>query len=44
MKPMTLKELEARLDADLASGKITAEEADIEYLDYLHRGDDRREW
>ena len=37
---MTLKELEARLDADLASGKITAEEADMEYLDYLHRGDD----
>jgi len=41
---MTLAELEEKLDAEVTSGKISPEEADLEYLDFLHRGDDIREW
>lgn len=34
---MTRKELEAKLDAEVAAGEITPEEADQEWLNYMHR-------
>lgn len=40
---MTLTEFEQILDAKVASGGMTPEEADLEYLDFLH-GTDRPEW
>ena len=41
---MTKAELEAKLDRDLAEGKITAEEADDEYQDWMNRGEGRYGW
>lgn len=34
---MTRAELEKRLDDDVQAGKMTAEEADAEWLDYMHK-------
>lgn len=34
---MTLAELEIKLDTALAEGRMTAEEAEAEYQDFLHR-------
>lgn len=36
---MTKEELEARLDRELAEGKITPEEADDEWLEFMHRNE-----
>lgn len=36
---MTKEELEARLDRELAEGKITPEEADAEWLEFMHRNE-----
>ena len=41
---MTKDELLKRLDADLADGKITADEAEMEYQNFTHRDEDWREW
>ena len=40
---MTREELEAELDAKVASGEMTPEEADLEWFDFVERGEDRRE-
>lgn len=36
---MTREELEAKLDKKLQSGEITAEEADLEWLDWMHESE-----
>ena len=36
---MTKEELEAKLVRDLASGKITAEEAELEWQDWMHKNE-----
>ena len=36
---MTKEELEAKLERDLASGKITADEAEAEWQDWMHRNE-----
>ena len=41
---MTKAELEAKLDADLAAGKITVEEAENEYQDFMHSNEVWSEW
>ena len=41
---MTKQELEAKLDADLASGKITADEAELEWQDFTHQDEVWQEW
>lgn len=41
---MTKKELEEKLDRQLEAGEITSEEAELEWQDFTHRGEDRREW
>ena len=35
-------QLEAKLDRQVRAGEITAEEADMEWYDFTHRGEDRR--
>lgn len=37
---MKKKKLEADLDAKLKAGQITVEEAEDEYQDFMHRGED----
>lgn len=41
---MTKQELEAKLDAQVASGEITAEEADLEWHEFMHRSEVWTEW
>ena len=41
---MTKEELEAQLDAKLEAGEITAEEAEMEYQDWMHRNEVWSEW
>ena len=41
---MTKEELVAKLDEDLRSGKIDIDEAEQEFQDFTHRGEDWREW
>ena len=36
---MTREELEAKLEAQLASGEITAEEAEWEWQEFMHRSE-----
>lgn len=40
MKALTKQQLEAELDAKLKAGEITAEEAEQEWQDFTHRGED----
>lgn len=44
MQMKTKKQLEAELDEKIQKGDITIEEAEMEWQDYMHRGEDRREW
>lgn len=41
---MTKAELEAKLDREIAEGKITPEEADDEWQDFMTRGEGRWGW
>lgn len=41
---MTREQLESRLRTDLDAGRITAEEADLEFADFVHRDEVWREW
>ena len=41
---MTKQELERQIDADLRAGKITVEEADNEWQDFMHRDEVWQEW
>ena len=41
---MTKAELEAKLEADLAAEKITVDEAEAEWQDYMHRDEVWEEW
>lgn len=41
---MTIQELEEKLERQLEAGEITADEAEMEWQDFTHRGEDRREW
>lgn len=41
---MTLEELEKELDEKVASGEMTTWEADMEYMDFLHRDEVWVEW
>ena len=41
---MTKEELEAKLEADLAAWKITVDEAEAEWQDFMHRGEVWEEW
>ena len=36
---MTKAEFEAKLERDLASGKITAEESELEWQDWMHKNE-----
>lgn len=40
----TKEQLEAELDQKLAEGKITVDEAEHEYQNFMHRDEDWREW
>lgn len=40
MKALTKQQLEAELEAKLKAGEITAEEAEQEWQDFTHRGED----
>lgn len=40
MKALTKQQFEAELDAKLKAGEITAEEAEQEWQDFTHRGED----
>lgn len=40
MKALTKQQLEQELDEKLAKGEITAEEAEMEWQDFTHRGSD----
>lgn len=40
MKAMTKQQLEAELEAKLKAGEITVEEAEQEWQDFTHRGED----
>lgn len=44
MQMKTKEQLEAELDEKIQKGDITIEEAEMEWQDYMHRGEDRREW
>lgn len=44
MQTKTKEQLEAELDEKIKKGDITIEEAELEYQDYTHLGEDRREW
>lgn len=41
---MTKTELELKLSKQLAEGKISAEEAEMEWQDYMHRDEVWSEW
>ena len=41
---MTRAELEIKLDTALAEGRMTAEEADLEWLEFMHRDEVWEEW
>lgn len=41
---MSRAELEEKLEADLAAGKITVDEAEMEYQDFMHRDEVWKEW
>lgn len=40
MKALTKQQLEAELEAKLKAGEITVEEAEQEWQDFTHRGED----
>lgn len=44
MQMKTKEQLEAELDEKIRKDDITIEEAEMEWQDYMHRGEDRREW
>ncbi len=44
MQMKTKEQLEAELDEKIQKGDITIEEAELEYQDYTHRGEDIRGW
>lgn len=39
MKALTKQQLEQELDEKIAKGEITAEEAEAEWQDFIHRGE-----
>jgi polyhydroxyalkanoate synthesis regulator phasin len=39
MKALTKQQVEQELDEKLAKGEITAEEAEAEWQDFMHRGE-----
>ena len=41
---MTREELEARLDERVKAGLMTSEEADLEWLEFIHRDEVWDEW
>ncbi len=41
---MTKEEIIAQIDAKLKAGEITAEEAEMEYQDLMHRDEVWQEW
>lgn len=41
---MTKEELEKKLEEDIKSGKITVDEAEDEWQDFTHRGENVRGW
>lgn len=44
MRTLTKAELERSLDRKLAAGEITAEEAEMEWQDFMHRDEVWSEW